>query len=163
MPSLTQLKSKVTERADIISEKEIAAENQDNDDKPIMASDKYDKSLTTEEDKEALDKVIEQFKADARSIESTILKNEFVLTDRTIAFKLLGEMQDERFQKMKPELKGLLKNLLKVNLLEITSMMVKEADTKPKLYTSTEKFNYLKKKSAILAEMQQRFGLETDF
>jgi hypothetical protein len=113
---------------------------------------------------QAIAEINELFKEERKNLEMTVLRQPISLDGNILTFMLQGDLQMEVFQKAKPELLGLLRSKLHNELLIIESKEVEEehAGRKP-LYTSTDKLNHLKQKSPALAELQRRFGLETDF
>jgi hypothetical protein len=120
--------------------------------------------LLMPEIQQAIAEINELFKGERKNLEMTVLRQPIALEGNTLTFMLQGDLQMEIFQKAKPELLGLLRSKLHNEQLIIESKEVEEehAGRKP-LYTSTDKLNHLKQKSPALAELQRRFGLETDF
>lgn len=111
-----------------------------------------------------LQEIIFTYKEQHKNLETTVLKQPVELTGETITFKLNGEIQQDIFQKIKPEVFQLLRRKLNNYSIHLESVIVEEViDGKKKLYTSTDKLQYLKEKSPALIELQKRFGLETDF
>jgi hypothetical protein len=111
-----------------------------------------------------LQEVIFSYKEQHKNLETTILKQPVELTGDMITFKLSGEIQQDIFQKIKPDILQLLRRKLNNYSIQLDSMIVEEViDENKKLYTSTDKLHYLKEKSPALVELQKRFGLETDF
>ncbi|WP_373496086.1 hypothetical protein [Aquiflexum sp.] len=112
---------------------------------------------------QVLFEITEDYKTNHKNLEVTVLKQEFVLEGETITFHLNGELQQDIFQKIKADVLGLLRRKLNNYSIHIQSEIKEEAEGKKKLYTSTDKLQYLKGKSPALAELQRRFQLETDF
>lgn len=111
-----------------------------------------------------LQEIVLTYKEQHKNLETTVLKQPVELTGETITFKLNGEIQQDIFQKIKPEVFQLLRRKLNNYSIHLESVIVEEViDGKKKLYTSTDKLQYLKEKSPALIELQKRFGLETDF
>jgi DNA polymerase-3 subunit gamma/tau len=112
-----------------------------------------------------LQEIILNYKEQHKNLETTVLKQPVELKGETITFKLNGEIQQDIFQKIKPEVFQLLRRKLNNYSIHLESVIVEEeaGDGKKKLYTSTDKLQYLKEKSPALVELQKRFGLETDF
>lgn len=111
-----------------------------------------------------LNEAISNYKNNHKNLETTVLKQPVTLEGEAITFQLNGEIQQDIFLKIKPELLQFLRR--KLNNYSIALNFVieeKESSSSRKLYTSTDKLNYLKEKSPALAELQRRFGLETDF
>lgn len=111
-----------------------------------------------------LKEIIEEFKKDHKNLEITVLKQPVELAGENIIFKLVGDIQQEIFHKMRPELLGILRRKLNNYSISLESVVTEEpASGERKLYTSTDKLKYLLEKSPALMELQKRFGLETDF
>lgn len=111
-----------------------------------------------------LQEIIFTYKEQHKNLETTVLKQPVELTGETITFKLSSEIQQDIFQKIKPEFFQQLKRKLNNFSIQLESVIVEDVIAgKNKLYTSTDKLQYLKEKSPALIELQKRFGLETDF
>ncbi|WP_304516938.1 DNA polymerase III subunit gamma/tau [Cecembia rubra] len=111
-----------------------------------------------------LQDIIANYKEQHKNLEVTVLKQPVELSGETITFKLNGEIQQDIFYKIKPEVFQLLRRKLNNYSIHLESVIAEEAtDEKKKLYTSSDKLRYLKEKSPALTELQRRFGLETDF
>lgn len=97
-------------------------------------------------------------------MEISILRQPFEVTGEKVVFFLSGEIQKDLFLKIRQEVTLLLREGLK-NYRADLGFEIKEDAVSPsrKLYTSSDKLNYLREKSPALKELQQRFGLETDF
>lgn len=112
----------------------------------------------------ALQEIVEEFKKDHKNLEITVLKQPVELQGENIIFKLVGDIQQEIFHKMRPELLGNLRRKLNNYSISLDSVVTEEQENgERKLYTNTDKLNYLREKSPALVELQKRFGLETDF
>lgn len=111
-----------------------------------------------------LEDVIFTFKEQGKNMEISILKQPFEVTGEKILFLLNGEIQKDIFSKIRQEITLLIRKGLQNHSVDL-SFEIKEDAVSPsqKLYTSTDKLNYLREKSPALKELQQRFGLETDF
>ena len=132
------------------------------------SSDKVSADTAQAVDIEMLQKVIseiqQEFKADHKNLEMTVLKQPYEIVGNTILFILNGEIQKDVFLKIKPEFVGLLRQKLNNSQVRLDSELRENiADETPKLYTSTDKLNFLKEKSGAFRDLQNRFGLETDF
>lgn len=111
-----------------------------------------------------LEEIIADFKHKNRLMESAILKQPIEVVGNKVTFLMSSELQEDRFNRLKPELVGIFKRKLQNDLLEIFSEIREEAVSEvKKLYTSTDKLAFLTEKSPALKELQKRFGLETDF
>jgi DNA polymerase-3 subunit gamma/tau len=94
----------------------------------------------------------------------TVLKQQVILEGETITFQLNGEIQEGIFQKIKPEILQILRRKLNNYNIHLDAIIKEEeVSGKRKLYTSTDKLNYLLEKSPALEDLKRRFGLETDF
>lgn len=162
--SLSAVRKMVEEKP--LLKKQSAAEEKptetiDND----RALDNQDRKLPEKEDvREVLDRIIGDFKQKTRHMELSVIRQSFRLQDEKVVFILNGDIQKDIFLRIRPELTGLLRNGLQNKRLEVTfEISENDNDGAPKLYTSTDKLRYLSDKSPMLKELQQRFGLETDF
>ncbi|SIT12756.1 hypothetical protein [Belliella pelovolcani] len=108
--------------------------------------------------------MVEEFKSNHKNLEVTVFKQPFRLDGEQITFLLNGEIQEEIFGKIRGEVQQLLRRKLNNYSVSILSEIHEEAVPEGKrLYTSTDKLNYLLEKHAPLRELQRKFGLETDF
>ncbi|MDO8965351.1 MAG: hypothetical protein Q8S14_10070 [Algoriphagus sp.] len=107
----------------------------------------------------------EHFKKSDKNFELAILDQEIrVLAGGEVVLEVVGHMQEEIAGKMKSELVGLIRQLTGADRVLITVEVKEEVESgAPKLYTNTDKFNYLREKHPALAELQRKFGLEADF
>lgn len=81
-----------------------------------------------------------------------------------VILEVAGHMQEEIAGKMKPELVSLIRQFTGADRVLILVELKEEVDMgASKLYTSTDKLNYLREKHPALAELQRMFGLEADF
>ena len=81
-----------------------------------------------------------------------------------LVLEVMGHMQEELALKMKSELVRLIRQFTGADRVLITVEMKEEVEnSKPKLYTNSDKLNFLKEKHPALAEFQRKFGLEVDF
>ncbi len=111
----------------------------------------------------ALEEIIRGYKQSHRNMEIAVLNQPYELRGFQVHFLLHGELQQDIFEKCKPEINRLLKQKLRQPDVEVTCDLKQEEDSGKNLYTSTDKLNYLLQKSPALKELQKRFGLETDF
>lgn len=108
--------------------------------------------------------VIEQYRSQHKNLEVTVLKQPIRLEKETVTFQLNGEIQHDIFLKIKPEVLQFLRRKLNNYSVSLEAIIVEEElEGKKKLYTSSDKLQYLREKSPALVELQKRFGLETDF
>lgn len=81
-----------------------------------------------------------------------------------VILEVMGHVQEEIAGKMKPELVGLIRQFTGADRVLISVEVKEEVDNGvPKLYTNSDKLNYLREKHPSLAEFQRKFGLEVDF
>ncbi len=113
---------------------------------------------------QVLEAVIDQYRSQHKNLEVTVLKQPVFLDQETVTFKLNGEIQQDIFYKIKPEVLQVIRRKLNNYSVSMEAVIVEEeVEGQKKLYTSTDKLQYLKEKSPALVELQRRFGLETDF
>lgn len=122
------------------------------------------RDLTQEILDEVFVQVREHFQSIGKSMELAILGQSLKMKDGLVMLEVMGHVQEELALKMKPELVKVVRELASVNHFKIEVEVKEELESeRNKLYTSTDKFNFLKEKHAALGEFQRRFGLETDF
>ncbi|MBN3582637.1 DNA polymerase III subunit gamma/tau [Algoriphagus aestuarii] len=120
--------------------------------------------LTQEKLEEVMPSVIDHYKNQNKVLELAILNQPSKMEGHQICFEVMGHVQEEIAQKMKPELLSLIRDLTGVGKLAIKLVVKEELEsTTNKLYTSSDKFRFLKEKHPALLEFQRKFGLETDF
>lgn len=120
--------------------------------------------LTQEMLENVMPRVLDHFKSQSKVLELAILNQPSKLEGHEICLEVMGHVQEEIAQKMKPELLSLIRDFTGVGKLAIKLVVKEELESNTnKLYTSTDKLKFLKEKHAALAEFQKRFGLETDF
>lgn len=107
----------------------------------------------------------EHFKKSDKNFELAILDQEIRVSDGgEVVLGVVGHMQEEIAGKMKSELVGLIRQFTGADRVLITVEVKEEVESGvPKLYTNTDKLNYLREKHPALAELQRKFGLEADF
>lgn len=136
----------------------------DVEEKPNKPSEQLAEIFDLAKLKSEINEIIEDYKSQHRSLEMTVLKQPVVLENETIIFQLNGEIQEGIFQKIKPDILQILRRKLNNYSIHLDAIIKEdENDGKRKLYTSTDKLNYLLEKSPALKDLKQRFGLETDF
>lgn len=112
----------------------------------------------------AINDIRYDYKEQGRSMEQALLNQPFELEGKEVKFMLSGEIQKDIYSKIKPDLLKYLRKKLNNYKVELGFEINPEAVSPgKKLYTSTDKLNYLREKSPALKELQKRFGLETDF
>lgn len=121
-------------------------------------------NLTQEFFDQVLPKILENFKSQNRGMELAILNQKIRVLGNEICLEIMGHVQEEIALKMKPDLLIMIRNLTGINRISLKLEVKEDIETgNNKLYTSSDKLNFLKKKHGALAEFQRRFGLETDF
>lgn len=107
----------------------------------------------------------EYFRTADKKMELAILdQNVTIRNGGEVVLGVMGHMQEEIAGKMKPDLVGLIRKFTGVDRVMVTIELKEEVENgKPKLYTNSDKFNYLKKNHPALVEFQRKFGLEVDF
>jgi len=105
------------------------------------------------------------FKNGDKNFELAILDQAIKVRDGgEVILEVVGHMQEEIASKMKQELVGLIRQFTGADRVLISVELKEEVENNnSKLYTNTDKFNYLREKHPALAELQKKFGLETDF
>lgn len=122
------------------------------------------RDLTQEILDEVFPMVKEHFQKLGKSMDLAILGEAMRMKNDALILEVMGHVQEELALKMKPELVRIVRELGNVNHFKIELEVKEELESeRNKLYTSTDKFNFLKEKHAALGEFQRRFGLETDF
>ncbi len=120
--------------------------------------------LTQEKLDEAHHKVLAYFKSQEKNMEVAILSQPMKVEKNEVVLEVMGHVQEELANKIKPDLVAIIRKLTGAGRFGIRIAVTEEMEsTKSKLYTSTDKLNFLKQKHGALAEFQRRFGLETDF
>lgn len=89
---------------------------------------------------------------------SPVLRDEFV-----IELKVVNKVQQDKFMEEKQDIMAYLRNVLQNYRLEINAVLHENQDTRRRLYTSTDKFNYLAGKNPSLIELRKRLDLDIDF
>ncbi|HLW19214.1 MAG TPA: hypothetical protein VKX33_02770 [Cyclobacteriaceae bacterium] len=113
---------------------------------------------------DVLEQIILKFKEEHKNMEISVLRQPFKVMNDTVTFMLNGEMHKDIFAKIRPEITGMLRRALRNFKVDLTFEIKEDEENSAKrLYTSTDKLNYLREKSPALKELQNRFGLETDF
>lgn len=146
---------KARQQAVVIEEKK--AELQESQSGPV-------ENLTQEFFDQILPKILENFKSQNRGMELAILNQPIKVLGNEICLEITGHVQEEIALKMKPDLLSMIRDYTGIKRVLLRLEVKEEIETgKNKLYTSSDKFNFLKERHAALAEFQRRFGLETDF
>ncbi|MDX5338072.1 MAG: hypothetical protein LPK25_03525 [Cyclobacteriaceae bacterium] len=104
------------------------------------------------------------YKQANKNLELAILDQKINVVDSVISLQVMGHVQEEIANKIRPELTGLIRKLTGADDFSIQVELREEMESQgPKLYTNSDKFNHLKSKHPALAELQRKFGLDVDF
>lgn len=159
--SLTDVDKLVREKpiaAKVLPEKETTAKED------TLLSEKDQEPFDQFKFQDVLEDIILKFKKAHKNMEISVLRQPFKVINEKVVFMLNGEMHKDIFIKIRPEITGLVRNALRNSRVDLAfEIKEDEEDLTKRLYTSTDKLNYLKGKSPALKELQKRFGLETDF
>ncbi|PZX49368.1 hypothetical protein [Algoriphagus chordae] len=122
------------------------------------------RDLTQELLDDIFDQVKEHFQNLGKSMEVAILGQSIKMKNGIVFLEVMGHVQEELALKMKPELIRIVREIGNVNHFSVELEQKEELESeRNKLYTSSDKFKFLKEKHAALGEFQRRFGLETDY
>lgn len=106
---------------------------------------------------------VDLLKEDERNAECTVLNQPYELKDQTIvALKLSNSIQLDILERFRQEFVQYLRTSLKNSEISLQTEIVQE-ETKQKLYTSQDKFNYLVSKNPKLLELKRRLNLDYDY
>lgn len=107
----------------------------------------------------------DHFRKSDRQLELAILDQPIKVRENgEVVLEVMGHVQEEIAGKMKPDLVALIRQLTGADRVVISLDLKEEVHNgKPKLYTNTDKLNYLREKHPALAEFQRKFGLDVDF
>ncbi|WBL41951.1 hypothetical protein PBT90_14445 [Algoriphagus halophytocola] len=113
---------------------------------------------------ETLPKVKAHYQGLGKGMELAILGQAMCAQEGLLVLEVMGHVQEEIAQKMKPELMQLIREISGASGFKISIELKEELEQKQKVYyTDTDKFMRLKELHPALTEFQRRFGLETDF
>ncbi len=106
---------------------------------------------------------LEQLKKEERSAELSVINQPFEIKgDAEIILKLGSGLQVDILEKFKSHFVNFLRNSLNNPQIKIRVEIVQE-ETKQRLYTSQDKFNYMVERNPKLMELRNRLGLEYDY
>lgn len=109
-------------------------------------------------------KIKARLKAENKNLELAILNQPLTLEGTEVPLEVMGHMQEDIALKLIPDLVQTIRGMGKVEKISFRIEIKEELEvTKERLYTNSEKLEFLKKKHGALTEFQRRFGLETDF
>ena len=106
----------------------------------------------------------EERRAQERMSEYTLLNRAVAAgPDHRIELTVDNPVQEDQFNEIRTEFLAELRRRTGHPRLNVVPVVVKAAPTARKLYTSTDKFEYLAERFPALREAKQRLGLEADF
>jgi len=152
IPSLSALKSKITTKP---KEESPAKEK-------VKVSPKQEETFGKDDLDRQWQAFISTKKEAGSDQEVMMLKEPYVLEDKTVTLKLSNEVLKITFDKMKSDLQGFLRTNLKNGKI-ILKAEVEELGEENMIYTNKEKFEHLAKKHPELKELQQKLGLDPDY
>lgn len=83
--------------------------------------------------------------------------------DFIVKLKVVNKVQQATFLEEKQDLMSFLRKALHNYRLDIETVLHEGQDNRRRLYTSTDKFNYLAEKNPSLIELRKRLDLDIDF
>ncbi len=111
-----------------------------------------------------IDKIRDKWGAEDKQLDLAVINQELIFQGSEVTLKVFGHVQEERAQIMIPSLVQFFREEGKVMDISFKLEVREEEDkSQRKAYTNSEKFELLKQKHGALAELQRKFGLETDF
>jgi septum formation topological specificity factor MinE len=149
----------VEEKSNLVNEKTstpvITEEREEVNSSIVLTQDIFD---------EQLESIRRFFKSQEKNMELAILEHPIQIRGGEIILEVIGHVQEEIANKMRPELLRLVREYTGVNKVSVQLELKEEiANAKPKLYTSSDKLNHLKQLHPALAEFQRKFGLDVDY
>lgn len=151
----------------LIREKPLAVKGSTKTEAEVRDTEVLDKSHEPFDEfmfQDVLEKIIHDFKEEHKNMEISMLRQPFKVREDKVVFFLNGEIQKDIFLRIRPDITGLIRKSLQNFKIDLAFEIKEDAENPAKkLYTSTDKLNYLREKSPALKELQKRFGLETDF
>ncbi|NVJ86321.1 MAG: hypothetical protein HWE15_08450 [Algoriphagus sp.] len=108
--------------------------------------------------------ILAHFKSQGKNLELAILQQPIKVQNGDLVIEVIGTVQEEIAEKMKPELIGLVRKLTGANSFSVQLEVKEEVhESHQKLYTDRDKMNFLLKKHPALMELAKKFELDTDF
>ncbi|HEX8547320.1 MAG TPA: DNA polymerase III subunit gamma/tau [Cytophagaceae bacterium] len=156
LKSLKSLKEEISQEKNIVEQasKNVTTES---------FSNKSANVFTFEALKEYWQTYAKKVKEEKRMNQHVILDREIELIDGTkILIKLENHIQQDQLNEFKSDLLDYLRSNLKNYSISIEAM-IEIDDSKKKLYTPKEKFEYLAEKNPLLYQLKNKLGLDTDF
>lgn len=155
LPSFEQLKNKLITKTN-------EPENTVNE--PIAPENESSQTVS-KLDENAVSKILQEYalqkKSEDKMLEFMVFhERTFVLNQQTITLKFGNEMEQNQFNGLKNEFNIYLKS--KLGFLPKIETLVEEILVKKQLYSSSDKYNFLKEKFPAIEELKRRLGLELD-
>lgn len=120
--------------------------------------------LTPELFKSLISQIKEKLETEDKNLELAILNQELEFHSSEVSIQVFGHVQEEIAKKMIPSMVQFFRESGKVSSISFKLDIQEEEDqSAQRMYTNSEKFEYLKKKHGALGEFQRKFGLQTDF
>ena len=105
----------------------------------------------------------EKLKDLAKDNESNFMRKSFrIIDDNTIQVEINNSVEEDILQRFKTDFILFLKKNLNNDHIKIETVLSRE-ETSEKIYTNTDKFNYLAKKNPVILKLKNTFGLDTEF
>ncbi len=154
LPSFDQIKKKS------LIENDIQATKKDtNSQADVQAINT--KEVSFEEIKKCISEFSELCKTEGKMIEFAILsENNFSLNENTIQLQLQNELEANQLGQFKSKLQDFIKSKTS-HLFQINYKIEEKTATKT-LYSSTDKYNYIKEIYPEIEELKRRLGLEIE-
>jgi hypothetical protein len=131
---------------------------------PVIAPVQETVLLTQEMIDQVLHTVKDHYRQANKNLELAILDQTIKVSNGEVFLQVMGSVQEEIANKMRPDLLGLIRKLTGATQLSISIEHLEEIqEDRPKLYTNTDKLKFLREKHPALAEFQRKFGLDVDF
>ena len=85
-----------------------------------------------------------------------------LMEDFVVEILINNKVEEDILNRFKVDLIGFLRDRLNNNQIKIITKFIKKSNKK-KLYTNTDKFEYLAKKNPSLNDLKTRLGLDPEF
>jgi len=107
----------------------------------------------------------ESLKSSKRSNEFNLMSNRFELDENAqVTIFINNALEEDILERFKVSLTTHLRNSLQNDQIRIVTQIKKEENgNKRKMYTNTDRFNYLAEKNPDLIELKNKLGLDTEF
>jgi len=155
IPSINELKNysesvPKTEKAQ--PDKKFATENRNN-------------TFNEDELKKAWKEFAEKLKISNKSNEFNLMTKSYILDrDRQIVIEIDNAIEEDIFDRFKTNLiTHLRESLQNDNIKVITKLNINASSDSKKIYTNTDKFNYLAEKNPYLIDLKNTLGFDTEF